>query len=275
MPLGFRGIGAPDPSRRRGGPWPCSRAGARSHRALALARDAPDGSNGGTGNSGRAVQLGDAPTAADPVRHAGANEIRSVAADSGRASERSGGSPTSCHSPPPSARDRTDATGRPRRASLIAATFSPSSSIASRQPQPSRRQSFLCSRFTSIEQAGFHLSRPVPLGRPDPKPPILRLRFFRNRLKKSLGLVIAMTARTASAPVFGGKGVQHANSANPAILILPMRLKKARRRSAYQNVITYRTSTPPSVPMMLRQSPAGSLPLRAEVETSHGYASYH
>jgi hypothetical protein len=31
----------------------------------------------------------------------------------------------------------------------------------------------------------------------------------------------------------------------------------------------------PSVPMMLRQSPAGSLPLRAEVETSHGYASYH
>jgi hypothetical protein len=33
--------------------------------------------------------------------------------------------------------------------------------------------------------------------------------------------------------------------------------------------------TLPSVPMMLRQSPAGSLPLRAEVETSHGYASYH
>jgi hypothetical protein len=32
---------------------------------------------------------------------------------------------------------------------------------------------------------------------------------------------------------------------------------------------------PPSVPMMLRQSPAGSLPLRAEVETSHGYAPYH
>jgi hypothetical protein len=31
----------------------------------------------------------------------------------------------------------------------------------------------------------------------------------------------------------------------------------------------------PSVPMMLRQSPAGSLPLRAEVETSHGYAPYH
>ena len=31
----------------------------------------------------------------------------------------------------------------------------------------------------------------------------------------------------------------------------------------------------PSVPMMLRQSPTGSLPLRAEVETSHGYASYH
>ena len=33
--------------------------------------------------------------------------------------------------------------------------------------------------------------------------------------------------------------------------------------------------SPPSVPTMLRQSPAGSLPLRAEVETSHGYASYH
>ena len=32
---------------------------------------------------------------------------------------------------------------------------------------------------------------------------------------------------------------------------------------------------PPSVPTMLRQSPAGSLPLRAEVETSHGYAPYH
>ena len=31
----------------------------------------------------------------------------------------------------------------------------------------------------------------------------------------------------------------------------------------------------PSVPTMLRQSPAGSLPLRAEVETSHGYAPYH
>jgi hypothetical protein len=36
-----------------------------------------------------------------------------------------------------------------------------------------------------------------------------------------------------------------------------------------------RMETVPSVPMMLRQSPAGSLPLRAEVETSHGYASYH
>ena len=34
-------------------------------------------------------------------------------------------------------------------------------------------------------------------------------------------------------------------------------------------------TTNPSVPTMLRQSPAGSLPLRAEVETSHGYASYH
>jgi hypothetical protein len=31
----------------------------------------------------------------------------------------------------------------------------------------------------------------------------------------------------------------------------------------------------PSVPTMLRQSPTGSLPLRAEVETSHGYAPYH
>ena len=31
----------------------------------------------------------------------------------------------------------------------------------------------------------------------------------------------------------------------------------------------------PSVPTMLRQPPAGSLPLRAEVETSHGYAPYH
>ena len=31
----------------------------------------------------------------------------------------------------------------------------------------------------------------------------------------------------------------------------------------------------PSVTTMLRQSPAGSSPLRAEVETSHGYASYH
>jgi len=29
------------------------------------------------------------------------------------------------------------------------------------------------------------------------------------------------------------------------------------------------------VPMMLRQSPTGSLPLRAEVETSHGYTLYH
>jgi hypothetical protein len=29
------------------------------------------------------------------------------------------------------------------------------------------------------------------------------------------------------------------------------------------------------VPMMLRQSTTGSLRLRAEVETSHGYASYH
>ena len=31
----------------------------------------------------------------------------------------------------------------------------------------------------------------------------------------------------------------------------------------------------PSVPTMLRQSPAGSLPLRAEVKTSHGYAPCH
>ena len=31
----------------------------------------------------------------------------------------------------------------------------------------------------------------------------------------------------------------------------------------------------PSVPTMLRQTPTGSLPLRAEVETSHGYAPYH
>ena len=31
----------------------------------------------------------------------------------------------------------------------------------------------------------------------------------------------------------------------------------------------------PSVQMMLRQSPTGSLPLRAEVETSHGYAPHH
>ncbi len=29
------------------------------------------------------------------------------------------------------------------------------------------------------------------------------------------------------------------------------------------------------VPMILRQSSAGSLPLRADVETSHGYAPYH
>ena len=35
------------------------------------------------------------------------------------------------------------------------------------------------------------------------------------------------------------------------------------------------TFAPPSVPTMLRQSPAGSLLLRAEVETSHGYAPYH
>jgi integrase len=35
------------------------------------------------------------------------------------------------------------------------------------------------------------------------------------------------------------------------------------------------TGITPSVPTMLRQSPAGSLPLRAEVETSHGYAPYH
>jgi hypothetical protein len=28
----------------------------------------------------------------------------------------------------------------------------------------------------------------------------------------------------------------------------------------------------PSVPMMMRQAPAGSLPLRAEVTTSNGYA---
>ena len=33
--------------------------------------------------------------------------------------------------------------------------------------------------------------------------------------------------------------------------------------------------TVPSVTTMLRQSPAGSLPLRAEVETSDGYAPYH
>ena len=34
-------------------------------------------------------------------------------------------------------------------------------------------------------------------------------------------------------------------------------------------------SAVPSVTTMLRQSPAGSLPLRAEVETSDGYAPYH
>jgi len=36
-----------------------------------------------------------------------------------------------------------------------------------------------------------------------------------------------------------------------------------------------RIAAMPSVPTMLRQSPAGSLSLRAEVETSHGYACYH
>ena len=30
----------------------------------------------------------------------------------------------------------------------------------------------------------------------------------------------------------------------------------------------------PSVPMMMRQAPAGSLPLRAEVTTSNGYARF-
>jgi hypothetical protein len=32
--------------------------------------------------------------------------------------------------------------------------------------------------------------------------------------------------------------------------------------------------TTPSVPMMMRQAPAGSLPLRAEVTTSNGYARF-
>jgi hypothetical protein len=40
-------------------------------------------------------------------------------------------------------------------------------------------------------------------------------------------------------------------------------------------IARWRQSSGPSVPMMLRQSPTGSLPLRAEVETSHGYAPYH
>jgi hypothetical protein len=35
-----------------------------------------------------------------------------------------------------------------------------------------------------------------------------------------------------------------------------------------------RRSSSPSVPMMLRQRPAGSLPLRAEVTASNGYAPF-
>jgi hypothetical protein len=48
---------------------------------------------------------------------------------------------------------------------------------------PLLRQPILCSLFTSIEGQPSILSRPVPLQRPDPLPPIMRLRFFRNRLE--------------------------------------------------------------------------------------------
>jgi hypothetical protein len=70
---------------------------------------------------------------------------------------------------------------------LIEAALSPSLLHCHQPAQPSRKQPILCNRFTSIERQASTVSRPEPLGRPDPKPSVMRLRFFPNRLEKSCG----------------------------------------------------------------------------------------
>lgn len=65
---------------------------------------------------------------------------------------------------------------------LIEAIFSPSRLHCQLPAHPSRRQPSRCKRLTSSDRHASTVPRPDPLGRPDPKPPIMRLRFFRNRL---------------------------------------------------------------------------------------------
>src|SRR5271163_367372 len=66
---------------------------------------------------------------------------------------------------------------------LIQATFSPSRIHCQAPDQRGLRQPARLSSITSSNLHSSTLSRPEPLGRPDPKPPITRPCFLRNHLE--------------------------------------------------------------------------------------------
>ena len=118
------------------------------------------------------VQLGDTPPAGDTVHDAGTDEKGPRAAEAtGDADDADGLG----HVLPVAATDAYPVGELSRSASarrLIDATRSPSRVHCQPPTQPARRQPSRCSRFTSSERHASTVSRPEPLGRPDPRPPI-------------------------------------------------------------------------------------------------------
>ena len=129
------------------------------------------------------VQLGDAPSAYDAVRHAGAEEVGPGAAEAaGHAHD-----PYGLLDLLPSAAIDAHAVGQ-MQPIRFGAQNDPGAPLAVLVPLPAalmtRPQAApCCSRLTLIDRQDSTVSRLHPAERPEPRPPIIRLRFSRNRLE--------------------------------------------------------------------------------------------
>ena len=151
----------------------------------------------------RPVQLGDAPTAGDPVYDAGADEIGSSSAVAARHADYGDGLVDVL----PLAAAVAHAVGE-MQPIILGAHIGRGDPVAVARPspdepiEPARKQPSRCSRFASIERQASTLPRPEPAGRPDPKPPITRLPFYSKSFGNLAGVAIPIASSTATAWAF-------------------------------------------------------------------------
>ena len=144
----------------------------------------PGGSNAGTGNAAPAhVKLDDEPPAGDPVHHSGADEIAPRATKpAGNVDDSDGLS----HIFPIAAADAHPIGATPPV--FLGAQIDRRHLFAFTGPVPTAppsgtKTTLPVQRFTSMASQDSPGSHPKPGGSPDPIPPIMRSRFFRNRLE--------------------------------------------------------------------------------------------